>query len=63
MEKCPIILIIDEVADNIKMPVHALDYIAEVRFALPGAHGLERAREQLPDLGVAGRHDADHEWL
>ncbi len=46
----PRILIIDDVTDNIDMLVHALDGIAEVRFALSGSKGLQRIREQAPDL-------------
>ena len=46
----PRILIIDDVSDNIDMLVHALDGIAEVRFALSGEQGLQRIREQAPDL-------------
>jgi signal transduction histidine kinase len=46
----PRILIIDDVPDNIDMLVHALDGMAEVRFALSGAQGLQRIREQIPDL-------------
>ena len=46
----PRILIIDDVSDNIDMLVHALDGIAEVRFALSGAQGLQRIREEAPDL-------------
>lgn len=46
----PRILIIDDVSDNIEMLVHALDGMAEVRFALSGAQGLRQIREQLPDL-------------
>ena len=46
----PRILIIDDVSDNIDMLIHALDSIAEVRFALSGAQGLQRVREQAPDL-------------
>ena len=46
----PRIFIIDDVPDNIDMLVHALDGMAEVRFALSGAQGLQHIREQVPDL-------------
>lgn len=50
MEPRPRILIIDDVSDKIDMLVHALDGIAEVRFALSGSKGLQRVREQASDL-------------
>jgi signal transduction histidine kinase len=46
----PCILIIDDVSDNIDMLVHALDGIAEVRFALSGVEGLQKIRGHAPDL-------------